>query len=103
MKDNGVFARVILDALKGAADKEGYEPDGNVTVDELTEYLDKHLSDLVREHGKTKDQKQQLPVVLGGAATHFVLTYNLEAQVKVQKRLAAFDDLVKSGNVPAKL
>src|SRR5262249_42896824 len=55
LKDHGVFARVLLDALKGAADKEGYEADGNVTADELTEYLDRHLSDLVREHGKNKE------------------------------------------------
>src|SRR5205807_5307402 len=38
-----LFTTVLLDALKGAADKEGYEPDGVVTIDELMEYLDKQL------------------------------------------------------------
>ena len=39
------------DHVKGAADKEGYEPDGAVTVDELVEYLDKKLTELVRACG----------------------------------------------------
>src|SRR5207244_2001523 len=28
LEKHGLFAKVILDGLKGAADKEGYEPDG---------------------------------------------------------------------------
>jgi C-terminal peptidase prc len=103
LADHGVFGKVIVDGLKGAADKEGYEADGNVTIDELTEYLDKELPDLVRQHGKTKEEKQQLPLVLSGTATHFVLTHNPEAWAKAQKRVAAFDALVKSGKVPAKI
>ena len=39
--DHGIFAMALLDALKGAADTDGKEADGLVTVDELTEYLDK--------------------------------------------------------------
>jgi C-terminal peptidase prc len=102
LKDQGVFAKVILDGLKGAADKEGYEPDGNVSVDELTDYLDKYLPELCREHGANKDEKGQLPVVLGGPATHFVLTRNPDKQPDVQKRLTAYNDMVKAGKVPAK-
>src|SRR5438270_145159 len=33
--DHGIFAQAVLDALKGAADEEGKEADGLVTVDEL--------------------------------------------------------------------
>src|SRR5262249_19196995 len=36
LKDHGVFSQVLLDGLKGGADKEGYEPDGLVTLDELS-------------------------------------------------------------------
>src|SRR5262249_2201961 len=31
LKDHGLFATVLLEGLKGAADKDGYEPDGLVT------------------------------------------------------------------------
>ena len=43
LKDHGLFTQVVLDGLKGEADKEGYEPDGLITVDELAKYLDKEL------------------------------------------------------------
>src|SRR5581483_1747546 len=35
LKDSGLFAKVNIDGLKGAADKDGYESDGAVTVEEL--------------------------------------------------------------------
>ena len=47
-----------------------------VTVDELTEYIDKELTKLAREFGQTKEEKEQLHFVLGGRATHYVLTKN---------------------------
>src|SRR5262249_30456209 len=43
LKDNGLFTHAVVAGLKGEADKEGYEPDGVVTVDELTTYLDKQI------------------------------------------------------------
>jgi hypothetical protein len=52
------FTQVVLDGLKGAADKEGYEPDGVVTVDELMEYIDKELPEVVRTHGKTEKERE---------------------------------------------
>ena len=39
LKDHGLFTEVLLEGLKGRADKEGYEPDGIVTVDELTVFM----------------------------------------------------------------
>src|SRR5206468_3731830 len=47
---HGTFTQALLDGLKGKADKEGYEPDGVVTVDELGEYLKNTLPALVKEH-----------------------------------------------------
>ena len=55
LKDHGVFTEGVLRGLKGAADKDGYEPDGVVTVDELTEYLDKEVRELIRTNAKTKE------------------------------------------------
>ena len=45
LKDHGVFARVLVDGLKGKADRDGYEPDGLITVGELALGL---LQDTVR-------------------------------------------------------
>ena len=33
---DGIFTTAIVDALSGKADKEGYEPDGVITTDELS-------------------------------------------------------------------
>ena len=43
-----MFTKVLIDGLKGAADKDGYEPDGVVTVDELDTYLEKEMPKLAR-------------------------------------------------------
>lgn len=88
LEKHGLFAQVLLDGLKGAADKEGYEPDGMVTVDELTEYLNKELPALARKHGQTKPEKEQLHFVLGGRSSHFPLTLNPAMTAKVSERLA---------------
>jgi C-terminal peptidase prc len=89
------FIRVVLDGLKGKADKEGYEPDGVVTVDELMEYLDKELPEQLREHGKTEKQKESTHLVLGGRSSHFVLTHNPAVAEKVHARLEKLDALEK--------
>ncbi|TMQ35324.1 MAG: hypothetical protein E6K70_02900 [Planctomycetota bacterium] len=59
LEKHGVFAAVLLRGLKGGADKDGFEPDGAVTVDELGEYLEKELPDTVRKHAKTDEEKKQ--------------------------------------------
>jgi C-terminal peptidase prc len=102
LEKHGIFTEVILAGLKGAADKEGYEPDGVVTVDELVEYMNKELPELLQKHGTTKEQKEQLHFVLGGQGNHFVLTRNPAVAAKVEERVAAFQKLVKNGKVPAK-
>jgi carboxyl-terminal processing protease len=102
LKDHGVFAQAVLDGLEGAADKDGYEPDGHVTVDELTEYLDKQMPELTREHGKTKAEKEQAHFVLGGRGNHYDLTIDPKAIGKVRERLDKFNEMVKDGKVPEK-
>ncbi len=100
-KDHGIFAQAILDGLKGEADKVGYEPDGNITVDELTEYLDKEMPKLARENGKTKEEKEAFHFVLGGRAPYFVLTNNPAAAVKAKERLAKLEKLIADKKVNA--
>jgi len=99
---NGMFTKAIVDGLRGAADKEGYEPDGLVTIDELTTYLDKELPALARRHGTTEKQKQQQHFILGGRAGHFVLTHNPEAMPKRAQRLTKLEALLKDEKLPAK-
>ena len=55
--ENSLFTATLLEALKGTADIEGYEPDGLVTVDELTKYLEKEMLEQARKLGKTKKEK----------------------------------------------
>src|SRR5208283_2876206 len=43
LEKQGLFTQALLDGLKGAADKEGYESDGVVTVDELVKFLEKQV------------------------------------------------------------
>jgi C-terminal peptidase prc len=93
LKQHGVFAHVLVKGLKGDADKDGYEPDGNVTVEELATYLNKQLPDLAREHGKTDEQKEQIPIVLGARANHFDLTHNPSVMPKVRTRLAKIAEM----------
>jgi C-terminal peptidase prc len=90
---HGLFAQVVLDGLKGGADVEGYEPDGVITVDELTKYFDKNMSDLARKFGKTNEDKQQAHFVLGGSASHYILGNNPAASAQRSERLAALAKL----------
>jgi carboxyl-terminal processing protease len=104
LKDHGLFTQVLLDGLKGKADKEGYEPDGTVTVDELTVYMNKELPELARKNGGTKEEKEQAHFVLGGRGSHFALTHNPEAMPKTLERLEKFAALAKKNDkIDAKL
>jgi C-terminal peptidase prc len=102
LKDHGIFAQALIDGLKGAADKDGYEPDGLVTVDELAEYLDKQVPELARKFGKTPKEKEQQHWVLGGRSSHFPLTTNPAVTAKVTERLEKLDKLFKADKLPAK-
>ena len=74
--DHGLFASVVLDALKGAADTDGYEPDGIVTVDELFKYVDKKAADEARSTGKTAKEKETVPYIVGEESSHFAVSHN---------------------------
>jgi carboxyl-terminal processing protease len=101
LKDHGVFAEAVLKGLEGAADKDGYEPDGVVTVDELTEYLDKEMRELIRTNAKTKEQRDQYFLALGSRGNHFALTHNPAVAAKVKEQENKFAKLVQDGKVPA--
>jgi carboxyl-terminal processing protease len=90
---HGLFTSVVLDGLKGKADKDGYEADGVVTVDELTTYLGKEFAARAREAGKTKEQREQTPLEVTGPNSHFVLTQNPAVTPAVEKQLAALAKL----------
>jgi carboxyl-terminal processing protease len=72
---NGIFTTAVIDALKGKADSEGYEPDGNVTVEETHKYVEKAIEDLSRTVAKSNEEKAQRLVYIG-RPLHFVLTHN---------------------------
>ncbi|MEY4395693.1 MAG: hypothetical protein RL595_2942, partial [Planctomycetota bacterium] len=103
LEKHGAFTQVVADGLKGAADKEGYEPDGLVTVDELAEYLDKNLPEVVRKNGKTKEEKAQMHWVLGGRINHYGITRNPTAYDKSRERLQKFEKLVSDKKIPENL
>ena len=90
---HSVFAEAVLTGLKGAADKEGYEPDGVVTVDELADYLKKEIPSLARKYGKTDEEKEQRLFVFRGRDSHFELTNNPAVAAKVRERLEKFERL----------
>jgi carboxyl-terminal processing protease len=89
----GLFTKVTIDALRGAADKEGYEPDGVVTVDELLTYLDSEVPPLARKLGKTPEEQQQLPFLEFARTSHYVLTHNPAATPKVEATIKKLDEL----------
>jgi C-terminal peptidase prc len=93
LEKHGLFTQALLAGLKGAADKEGYEPDGVITVDELVEYMKKEVPALARRYGKTKEEKELRHLVLGGRGAHFELTRNPAVTAKVKERLDRFAKL----------
>jgi len=101
LKDHGIFTTALLKGLEGSADKDGYEPDGWVTVEELTEYLDKEMRDLIRTHAKNKEEREEYFVALGGRGNHYALTHNPAVAAKVKEQEEKFATLVKDGKIPA--
>jgi carboxyl-terminal processing protease len=90
---HGIFAQSIIEGLKGAADAEGYESDGNITVGELAKFVRKEQHRLALEHGQSDEEKGQLPIVLEGQTNDFIISHNPAAFPKAQERLAKFDKL----------
>jgi len=93
LKDHGIFAQTLLDGLSGKADREGYEPDGNITMNELEKYVRKELPATARKIGKTDEEKAQLPVVLDLVTTDFVIDHNPAVYPQVLERLAKFEKI----------
>ncbi len=91
LQQHGVAATALLDALKGAADQDGYEPDGRILVTELEKHLKTHVSRLAREHGKTKDERDYQLSYFPGRFSHFPVSRNpaaYEAQAKLSANFA---------------
>jgi len=103
LEKHGLFTQVLLDGLKGAADKEGFEPDGVITVDELMEYVDKELPERARKYGKSTEQRQQRPFVLESRSSHFALTRNPAVASKIEARLTKLGELEKDQKVTSEL
>ncbi|MCU0704361.1 MAG: S41 family peptidase [Fimbriiglobus sp.] len=97
--ENGLFATVVLDALKGTGDKDGYEPDGVVTVDELAKVVEKEMPDQSRALGKTTKEKESEPFIVGEETSHFAVTKNPKLTADVSKRLAAIVKLGQDGKI----
>ena len=91
--DHGIFAKAVLDALQGKADTDGYEPDGVVTVDELQKYLDTQVIAQARILGKSREEKEQTPLVWGTRSNRFVLTRNPAVAPKIETELASLAKL----------
>lgn len=91
----GLFTQTVVAGLKGAADKEGYEPDGLITVDEMVEYIDKQIPEQAQKIGKTDEEKKLLPHVLESRQSHFVLTRNPAVTAKVTERLKKLEQLAE--------
>ncbi len=94
---HGTFTQVLLDGLKGKADTEGYEPDGVVTVDELSKYVEEHLPALVKKYVADEKARPNFAVISGQDA-HIVLTQNPAVEPKVKERLDKFAALAKKDN-----
>ncbi|MFQ3591772.1 MAG: S41 family peptidase [Gemmataceae bacterium] len=103
LDNHGLFATVLIEALGGKADKEGYEADGLITVDEVARYMNERLPKLAREKGKTQKEKDQEHFILSGPRTHFVLASNPEAAEKRAERLAKLERLIEKKTLPEEL
>lgn len=103
--NHGLFYSVLAAGLSGKADEKpyhsGYEPDGLVTITELTTYLEKEIPNRARQVGKTDKEKEQAPVVIGGATSRFWVARNPAETERVARRLAAIDALAKAGKISA--
>ncbi len=98
---NGIFTQAIVDALRGKADKDGYEADGVVTTDELGTYLEKVVPELAEKYGKTEAQKEQYARVFESPSSHFVITRNPVVAAKVRTQLNTLSSMAEEKKIPA--
>jgi C-terminal peptidase prc len=110
--EHGVFAQSVIAGLKGKADVQGYEPDGNITVNELGKFVYKEQHRLTVENGKSDDEKGQQAWVLSstgyfdpqkgvleGQGNDFIISHNPGVHPKASARLEKFDDLAQKQNL----
>jgi C-terminal peptidase prc len=97
---HGAFAKVLADGLGGKADVAGYEPDGLITVEELAKYVRNEIPKIARAQGKTEEDKGQVPVVLEGQSTNFVIERNPAVAARTEKRVAAFEKIARDSDFP---
>ena len=96
---HSLFGQTLLDGLKGKADRDGYEADGLVLVNELAKYLDDELPKVARTAGKTKDEKSQNAIVLRNPPNDFALSRTPKVAPVAEARLDRFAEIVKSAPV----
>jgi C-terminal peptidase prc len=94
VNDHGLFTQVVLEALQGKADKEGDDPDGVITIDELVSYLDKEYT--VRAERILN--RLEFPQLTGRSA-HLTMSVNPTVAEAVAKRLSAFQKVAKDSNL----
>ena len=98
---NGLFAKAVLDGLKGGADKdkhEGYEADGVVTVDEFTKYLDAEIPARALKIGKTAEERSQAPIIVA-RQSHYPLSRNFESAPKADEAVVEFKKRTAADNL----
>jgi C-terminal peptidase prc len=96
---HGIFAKIIADGLKGKADSTGNEADGLVTADEMVKYVRKELPEQARVHGKTEEQKSQLPLIIENHTSDFVINRNAAITAQAKKRVEQFEKIAKAGKL----
>src|SRR5207244_1081010 len=96
---HSLFAQTLLDGMKGKADKDGYEADGVVMVNELVKYMEDELPKVARIQGKTKEEKSQAAIVLRNPPTHFAIGRTPMVAPVAEKRLDRFKDIAGKAGV----
>lgn len=102
-ENHGLFTSILVDGLKGKADSDGYEPDGNIMVSELVKYFKKEFSERARAVGKSDDEKGQFPGIIDLHSTDFVIDHNPAAYPQSVERLKKFEAIVKDKGMAKEL
>lgn len=84
--ENGLFTKTLIEGLSGKADTSGYEPDGNITIEELGKYLEKEIPAAAQRIGKSLEEKNQRPIYLV-PEVKYVVAHNPQVIDKVEARL----------------
>ncbi len=83
--ENGLFTKTLIEGLSGKADTSGYEPDGNITIEELGKYLEKEIPAAAQRIGKSLEEKNQRPIYLV-PEVKYVVAHNPQVIDKVEAR-----------------